>query len=106
MRDISKYQMSFRKARTVVRQSELEMYHQFLEYVALGWIRPDKLPISFQMKTFKNDWFDFFQSMSYGKSEVGNYKVNAGVFKSYEHLEDYIVSGLIDIRKSRILRRK
>ena len=106
MRDISRYQMSFRKARTVVRESELEMYHQFLEYVALGWIRPDKLPISFQMKTFKNDWFSFFQSLSYGKSEVGNYKVNAGVFQSYEHLEDYIVNGLIDVRKSRILRNK
>ncbi|MCF6442893.1 hypothetical protein L1077_26065 [Pseudoalteromonas luteoviolacea] len=106
MRDISKYQMSFRKARAVVRESELEMYHQFLEYVALGWIRPDKLPISFQMKTFKNDWFNFFQSLSYGKSEVGNYKVNAGVFQSYEHLEDYIVSGLIDVRNSRKLRNK
>nr|WP_320135630.1 hypothetical protein [uncultured Amphritea sp.] len=106
MKDISKYQMSFRKARTVVRESELEMYHQFLEYVALGWIRPDKLPISFQMKTFKNDWFNFFQSLSYGKSEVGNYKVNAGVFQSYEHLEDYIVNGLIDVRKRRILRNK
>lgn len=106
MRDISKYQMSFRRARTVVRESELEMYHQFLEYVALGWIRPDKLPISFQMKTFKNDWFDFFQSISYGKSEVGNYKVNAGVYQSYEHLEDYIVSGLIDLRNKQVLRSK
>jgi predicted nucleotidyltransferase len=106
MRDISKYQMSFRKARSVVRESELEMYHQFLEYVALGWIRPDKLPISFQMKTFKNDWFKFFQELSYGKSEVGNYKVNAGVFQSYEHLEDYIVSGLVDVRKRRLIRKK
>ena len=106
MRDISKYQMSFRKARYVVRESELEMYHQFLEYVALGWIRPDKLPISFQMQTFKNDWFSFFQELSYGKSEVGNYKVNAGVFKSYEHLEHYIVSGLVDVRTKRLRRKK
>ena len=106
MRDIASYQMSFRKARTVVRESELIMYHDFLEYVALGWIRPDKLPISFQMKTFKNDWFNFFQGLSYGKSEVGNYKVNAGVFKSYEHLEDYIVSGLIDVRKVRLRKKK
>jgi predicted nucleotidyltransferase len=105
MRDISKYQMSFRKARSVVRESELEMYHQFLEYVALGWIRPDKLPISFQMKTFKNDWFKFFQELSYGKSEVGNYKVNAGVFQSYKHLEDYIVSGLVDVRNGRLIRK-
>ncbi|AHK15647.1 hypothetical protein R615_07350 [Thalassolituus oleivorans R6-15] len=106
MKDISQYQMSFRKARAVVREKELETYHQFLEYVALGWIRPDKLPISFQMRTFKNDWFDFFQSLSYGKSEVGNYKVNAGVFQSYEHLEDYIVSGLVDIKKSQYIRKK
>jgi predicted nucleotidyltransferase len=106
MRDISKYQMSFRKARYVVRESELEMYHLFLEYVALGWIRPDKLPISFQMKTFKDYWFDFFQELSYGKSQVGNYKVNAGVFQSYEHLEDYIVSGLVDVRNKRLRRKK
>ena len=82
------------------------MYHVFLEYVALGWIRPDKLPISFQMKTMKNDWFSFFDSISYGKSQVGNYKVHAGVFKSYEHLENYIVSGLQDIRNLRLVERK
>jgi len=103
MKEVSKYQMRFRKAREVVRQDELEMYHEFLEYVALGWIRPDKLPISFQMKTFKKDWFEFFKSISYGKSAVGNYKVSAGVFKSYEHLEDYIVSGLMDIRNRRLV---
>jgi hypothetical protein len=106
MRGISKYQMSFRKARSVVQVSELEMYHEFLEYVALGWIRPDKLPISFQMITIKDGWFKFFQKMSYGKSEVGNYKVNAGVFQSYEHLEDYIVSGLVDVRRRRLKRKK
>jgi predicted nucleotidyltransferase len=106
MRDIAVYQMRFRKARSVVRESELVMYHDFLEYVALGWIRPDKLPISFQMKTFKNDWFEFFQKLSYGNSEVGNYKVNAGVFKSYKHLEDYIVSGLLDIRNRQLWRRQ
>ena len=103
MKSIGRYQMEFRKARRVVRQEELSMYHDFLEYVALGWIRPDKLPISFQMKTFKNEWFSFFDSISYGRSEVGNYKVNAGVFKSYEHLEKYIVSGLENIRNLNIL---
>lgn len=98
MRDISGYQMSFRRARNVVREQELKMYHEFLEYVALGWIRPDKLPISFQMKTLKDDWFAFFNSISYGKCSVGNYKVTAGVFKSYDHLESYIVSGLSDLK--------
>ncbi len=106
MKDVSRYQMRFRKAREVVSEKELIMYHEFLEYVALGWIRPDKLPISFQMKTFKNDWFAFFQSISNGHSEVGNYKVSAGVFKSYEHLEEYILSGMKDLNKKCLVRNK
>lgn len=57
------------------------------------------------MHVFKKDWFQFFNSISYGKSEVGNYKVNAGVFKSYEHLEDYIVSGLSSIKRRKIVRK-
>jgi len=105
MRDISLYQMKFRANRRTVREEELVMYHDFLEYVALGWIRPDKLPTSFQMHAFKSDWFKFFNSISYGKSEVGNYKVNAGVFKSYEHLENYIVSGLSSVKRRRIVRK-
>ena len=106
MRDISEFQMRFRKNREVVRERELRTYHEFLEYVALGWIRPDKLPISFQMKAFKDDWFEYFRSISDGKSEVGNYQVNAGVFKSYNHLESYLLSGLKDLKKSQAVREK
>ena len=105
MADISNYQMMFRQNRAVVRERELKMYHEFLEYVALGWIRPDKLPVSFQMRAFKDDWFDFFRSISDGKSEVGNYQVNAGVFKSYQHLENYTLSGINDIKKTKELRK-
>jgi hypothetical protein len=104
MSDISEFQWRFKKNRAVVRESELYMYHDFLEYVVLGWIRPDKLPISFQMIAFKNDWFDFFRSISYGNSEVGNYEVNAGVFKSYVHLEKYTYSGIKSIYNKRKLR--
>ncbi|MCL9651339.1 hypothetical protein L2172_12990 [Pantoea agglomerans] len=98
MSDISEFQMSFRKNRSAVQERELRQYHLFLEYVAMGWIRPDKLPISFQMKEFKDNWFDFFRSISNGKSEVGNYQVTAGVFKSYHHLEKYTISGLKDLK--------
>ncbi|MBJ2250529.1 hypothetical protein JFT59_04830 [Pseudomonas sp. MF6784] len=94
MGKISEYQMQIRKNRRVIRESELSMYHEFLEYSAMGWIRPDKLPISFQMNVLKNAWFRFFESISYNKSPVGNYKVAAGVFRTYNHLETYIVSGL------------
>jgi len=101
MHKISSYQMRLRQNREVIRLDELKMYHSFLEYTALGWIRPDKLPLSFQMKAIKDDWFNFFESISYGKSEVGNYKVSAGVFKSYRHLEGYTLEGIIDLKKSK-----
>lgn len=99
MSNISDFQMAFRRNRSVVREPELKMYHEFLEYSALGWLRPDKLPVSFQMKAIKDDWFEFFRSISNGKSEVGNYQVNAGVFKSYKHLEAYTMSGIRDIKQ-------
>lgn len=92
------YQMELRENRRSVSYRELERYHQFLEYGAIGWMRPDLLPTSFRVKDIKGDWFDFFDSISYGKSEVGNFKVTAGAFKSYAHLEKYTMSGLRSIR--------
>jgi hypothetical protein len=104
MMNISDYQMQVRKNRKTITIKEMEMYHSFLEYVALGWIRPDKLPISFQMNSIKDDWFGFFSSISNGKSEVGNYKVAAGIFKSYTHLERYTYSGIYDLKHRKELR--
>lgn len=100
---ILQFQMSLKANRRTLTQHELKMYHEFLEYVAIGWIRPDKLPLSFQMSDLKQSWFDYFESISYNKSEVGDYKVAAGVFKSYFHYENYIVSGFNKIKKSRNL---
>ena len=94
------YQMELRKSRKTISSAEIKTYHEFLEYMAMGWIRTDKLPISFKVNDFKQDWFEFFKSISYGKSEVGNYKVAAGVFKTYTHLEDYTLSGLKELKKS------
>lgn len=101
---ILQFQMSLKANRRTLTQYELRMYHEFLEYVAIGWIRPDKLPLSFQMSDLKQSWFDYFESISYNKSEVGDYKVAAGVFKSYFHYENYIVSGFNKIKKSRSLK--
>jgi len=92
--EILKFQMEYQAARKSITGREIRLYHRFLEYIALGWMRPDKLPLSFQVDDLKKDWFDFFGSLSYGKSEVGNYKVNAGVFKDYKHLEVYTLSGI------------
>lgn len=98
MATIHDYQMQLRDNRKTVSYYELSRYHKFLEYGAIGWMRPDLLPTSFLMKELRTDWFDFFESLSYGKSEVGNYKVTAGVFKTYNHLEKYTVSGLRSLK--------
>lgn len=95
---IHEYQLELRENRKVVSERELKAYHSFLEYGAMGWMRPDLLPTSFRVRELKDEWFDFFQSISFGASEVGNYKVSAGVFKSNNHLERYTLSGLRSIR--------
>lgn len=95
---IHDYQMGLRENRKAVTYEELKGYHRFLEYGAIGWMRPDLLPTSFRVIELKRDWFDFFDSISHGKSEVGNYKVTAGAFKSYAHLEQYTLSGLRSLR--------
>ena len=97
------YQMNLRDSRETVTSRELEMYHQYLEYIAIGWIRPDKLPNSFRVNELRTDWFEFFKSISYGRSEVGNYKVTAGVFRSTRHLELYTLSGIKKVHQSLIL---
>ena len=97
---ISEYQYQLEKQHLTINQNELMMYNSFLRYLVKGWMRPDKLPTSFQVKALKNDWFDFFASLSYGKSEVGNYKVAAGLYKNYEYLEKYYSKGLEDIFNS------
>ena len=98
MKHIYKFQVDLRRSRRAIDERELAMYHDFLEYTAIGWIRPDKLPLSFKINELKNGWFDFFNDLSHGKSEVGNYKVTAGIFKGYYYLEQYIVGGLKSAR--------
>ncbi|MDP2449917.1 hypothetical protein [Polaromonas sp.] len=98
MSSIHDYQMELRENRKAVSYFELKGYHKFLEYGAIGWMRPDLLPTSFRVHELRREWFDFFDSISHGKSEVGNYKVTAGAFKSYAHLERYTLSGLRSLR--------
>lgn len=97
MEQIGSYQSELRRSRRSVSTREQALYHQFLEYAALGWIRPDKLPLSFTLSRLKDEWFDFFRSISNGNSEVGNYKVAAGIFRSYAHLESYLLEGLLEV---------
>lgn len=101
---ILSYQMALRESRRAVSAQELATYHNFLEYTAMGWIRPDQLPLSFNVGAIKSDWFAFFDELSYGRSEVGDYKVSAGVFLSYRHLEHYQQSSLLRLSRSQNLK--
>ncbi len=103
---IYEYQIELRQNRKKITFKELNLYHEFLEYTALGWIRPDKLPTSFQIEKLKQDWFDFFKTISYNRSEVGNYKVVAGIFKSYSHFEKYTINGLKNLKNKLYLDKK
>ena len=67
-------------------------YFEFLRYLSKGWLRPDKLPFKGSLENRRNEWFDYFKTLSYGNSEVGNYKVSAGLYKDYYSLEKYIVN--------------
>lgn len=98
MKEIRELQYSYRNNDKLFTEYELKQYHSFLEYTAIGWIRPDKLPTALQIGKMKDLWFQFFNDLSYGKSEVGNYEVRAGLYKTYEDLEIYTLDGLKKIR--------
>ena len=86
---ICDYQYQFDRQYKSIHLSEMNKYSTFLKYLVKGWMRPDKLPNSFKVDLLRNEWFDFFESISYNKSEVGNYKVAGALYKSYTYLEKY-----------------
>lgn len=100
---ICKYQYRLDQNRKIPSQRELLEYSKFLQYLVKGWMRPDKLPTSFQVDALKSDWFDFFKSISHGKSSVGNYKVSAGLFKNFRYLEQYYLKGFEDLHNSLLI---
>lgn len=97
---ITDYQYQLDRLYKTVNLRELKVYAEFLRYLVKGWMRPDKLPTSFQVNLLKSEWFDFFESISYEKSEVGNYKVAAGLFKNYNYLEKYYTKSIEDFYNS------
>ena len=81
-------------------QEELYSYNIFLQYLIKGWMRPDKLPTKLQLLSMKKEWFEFFKSISYGKSSVGNFKVNGGLFKNYQYMEMYYTESIMKYRNN------
>jgi hypothetical protein len=63
-------------------------------------MRPDLLPSnSTEFKEIREQWDNFFKTISYGNSEVGNYKVKAGLFKNQSYAEKYYKSSIDQIQK-------
>ena len=94
----AQFEYSRRNAEYSLTARQERRYNKYLRYKAIGWTRPDLIPeVSASLKAFKSEWFDFFQSISHGRSSVGNYKVNAGLYKSLAHLEKYTEHSLKQI---------
>lgn len=79
---------------------EWSRYLAFLKYFAAGWLRPDKGTAIMGQHPEASDWWRYFRSLSYRKSEVGDHKVAAGIYKSTYYLKEYVKIGLEDHKNS------
>jgi hypothetical protein len=92
---VSQYQYKIRTNNLRLNSEQIKDYNRFLKYLIMGWMRPDLLPQNAtEFKELKEKWEDFFKSISYSKSEVGNYEVKAGLFKSHHYGERYYRSSI------------
>lgn len=90
LRYIIDFQYNVETQKIILDQTEEKKYNKFKNYLIKGWLRPDLIPIKGEiLNKLKEEWFDFFKSISYGKSEVGDYKVAAGLFKDDFCAEKY-----------------
>lgn len=93
------FEYSLRASQNTLTVEQSAKYFRYLRYKAIGWMRPDLLPHKTPIIDFKNSWFEFFQSISYGQSEVGDYKVTAGLFHDLDHLEMYTNDSLRKVQR-------
>lgn len=98
-KSICDFQYELDKGRETMTDYENKQYQLFMQYLIKGWMRPDKLPSKLKIFTMKQEWFDFFKSISNGNSTVGNYKVSGGLFKNYNYMEKYYVESLLKLKK-------
>jgi len=97
------FQYSLRAQSVTLGMRQTKQYHSFLRYLVMGWARPDSLPHHAPCIEFKTNWFDFFTDISHGRSEVGNFSVSAGVFKSLSHLERYTIESMCKVHQALIV---
>lgn len=96
---VSTFQYALRSQSVTLGPRQAKGYHRFLCHLVMGWARPDLLPQHGACIDFKSSWFDFFTAISHGRSEVGNYAVSAGVFKSHAHLERYTIDSMLKVHQ-------
>lgn len=97
---ISDYTYQLRYREIFLRKEQYNQYIKFLKYFSTGWMRPDLLPSNtVEFIEIRERWDDFFKTISYGKSEVGNFKVKAGLFKNQAYAEKYYKSSIAQLQK-------
>lgn len=98
---ISDYTYKIRYREILLRQDQYNKYIKFIKYFTTGWMRPDLLPVnSNEFKEIQEKWDNFFLTISYGKSQVGNYKVKGGLFKNQTYAEKYYKSSIGELQKN------
>lgn len=98
---ISNYTYKLRYREIFLRKEQYLRYVKFIKYFSTGWMRPDLLPAnSPEFEELRKSWDEFFKEISYGKSEVGNYKVKAGLFKNQAFAEKYYKSSIGQIQNT------
>jgi len=95
---VSEYQYKIRMRKIRLTLDQYRQYLKFLKYFVMGWMRPDLLPQNTtEFKELKQKWDEFFKNISHSKSEVGNYIVKGGLFKSYHYAEKYYRSSIDEV---------
>ena len=62
----------------------------FNNYLARGWIRPDKLPTGFSPG---QDWWDFFRELT-ASGKFGDRRLRAGVYRTWHFMRTYHTSAV------------
>lgn len=98
---ISDYTYKIRYREILLRHDQYLKYVKFIKYFTTGWMRPDLLPSnSNEFREIQEKWDSFFLTISYGKSQVGNYKVKGGLFKNQAYAEKYYKSSIGELQKT------
>jgi predicted nucleotidyltransferase len=60
---------------------------EFSNYLARGWIRPDKLPPARKFET-ANEWWTFFDALA-ASGDFGRYRIRGGLYRDWTFLKGY-----------------